>query len=99
MTTELDDKTLAETQTIPRPTSAARAEKVEHQRDAAVAVIRKMAAYIRIRAGHEEHCRGWRRPLKDKGAPARQQRGEWMDIRRCTCGPGDLLKLAAEVAP
>lgn len=50
------------------------------------ATIKAMADYIRTRAGHEEHCRGWRQ--------RRSGRGESMDISQCTCGPGELLRKA-----
>lgn len=56
--------------------------------------IQSLAGYIRTRAGHEENCRGWRRPVKDKSAPSRKRRGEWMDLAACTCGPGELLRQA-----
>lgn len=52
------------------------------------AVIKALADYISSRAGHEENCRGWRRPVR---------RDEWMDITSCTCGPGDLLRRAGRI--
>lgn len=58
------------------------------------AAIKNLAAYIRSRAGHEENCRGWRKPVKDKRAPVWQRRGEWMKLDACTCGPGELLRMA-----
>lgn len=62
-----------------------------------LSAIKKFAAYVRTRSGHEQHCRGWRNPVKDKSAPFWKRRGEWMDLERCTCGPGELLRLAGEI--
>lgn len=72
--------------------SRARASEVEKD-----ATIKALADYIRLHAGHEEHCRGWRQPVKDKTAPSWKRRGEWMDLSRCTCGPGELLRLAGRL--
>lgn len=59
--------------------------------------IKALAEYIRTRTGHEENCRGWRRPVKDKTAPAWKRRGEWTDIAACTCGPGASLRRAGRL--
>jgi hypothetical protein len=68
-------------------------EALEHTRrveQEQAETIKALAEYIRTRAGHEESCRGWRKPKRGK-------RGEWMDISACTCGPGDLLRRAGSL--
>lgn len=71
------------------------AERANADELAAARLIKKLAECIRTRAGHEDNCRGWRKPVKGKNAPAWKRRGEWMDMERCNCGPGELLRLAA----